>query len=205
PSVDYFGGERKGRNEYGNSVVAIEAGTGKILWHFQTVRHDLWDYDNASPPALVTLTVGGRLVPAVLQATKTGQLFALDRQTGSSGLPPLSPQTFTRDQLWGPTPEAKDACRKRYDELRYNGAFTPPSIRGSLILPSNVGGAHWGGIAFDPSSDVVVVPTNRIAAVITLIPRADFEAMRGRQTTGERIGTEYAVMRGTPFVLKREL
>ena len=232
PSVDYFGGERKGRNEYGNSVVAIQAGTGKVLWHFQTVRHDLWDYDNASPPALVTVNIGGRSVDAVLQGTKTGQLFVLDRETGkplfpvgegavpasdvpgeeawptqiiNSGLPPLSPQTLTRDQVWGSTAEDRDACRKRFDELRYDGTFTPPSTRGSLIIPSNVGGAHWGGVAFDPANDVVVVPTNRIAAVITLIPRATFEATRARATVGERIGTEYAMMHGTPFVLKREL
>jgi quinoprotein glucose dehydrogenase len=232
PSVDYFGGERKGRNEYGNSVVAIQAGTGKVLWHFQTVHHDLWDYDNASPPALVIVTVGGRRVDAVLQGTKTGQLFVLDRDTGvplfpvtngavplsdvageeawptqiiSSGLPPLSPQTLTRDQVWGPTAADRDACLKRFDELRYDGIFTPPSTRGSLIIPSNVGGAHWGGVAFDPVSDVVVVPTNRIAAVITLIPRAAFEANRGHESVGERLGTEYAMMHGTPFVLKREL
>jgi quinoprotein glucose dehydrogenase len=232
PSVDYFGGERKGRNEYGNSVVAIEAGTGKVLWHFQTVHHDLWDYDNASPPALVIVTVGGRRVDAVLQGTKTGQLFVLNRDTGvplfpvtngavplsdvageeawptqiiSSGLPPLSPQTLTRDQVWGATAEDRDACRKRFDELRHDGTFTPPSTRGSLIIPSNVGGAHWGGVAFDPVNDVVVVPTNRIAAVITLIPRAAFEANRGHESVGERIGTEYAMMHGTPFVLKREL
>ena len=232
PSVDYFGGERKGRNEYGNSVVAIQAGTGKVLWHFQTVRHDLWDYDNASPPALVTINVGGRPVDAVLQGTKTGQLFVLDRETGkpifpvtegavppsdvpgeeawptqilSSGLPPLSPQTLTRNQVWGPTAADRDVCLKRFDELRNDGTFTPPSTRGSLIIPSNVGGAHWGGVAFDPANEVVVVPTNRIAAVITLIPRATFEATRGRETVGERIGTEYAMMHGTPFVLKREL
>ncbi len=232
PSVDYFGGERKGRNEYGNSVVAIQAGTGRVLWHFQTVRHDLWDYDNASPPALVDIDVGGRRVAAVVQGTKTGQLFVLDRDTGvpvfsvtegavpssdvpgeeawptqilSSDLPPLSPQRISRDQLWGPTPADRDACRKRFDELRYDGVFTPPSTRGSLIIPSNVGGAHWGGVALDPANDVVVVPTNRIGAVITLIPRATFEATRGRATVGERIGTEYAMMRGTPFVLKREL
>jgi quinoprotein glucose dehydrogenase len=232
PSVDYFGGERKGRNEHGNSVVAIEAGTGRVLWHFQTVRHDLWDYDNASPPAVVYMTIGGRRISVVLQATKTGQLFALDGETGkplfpviegavpssdvpgeeawpaqilSSGLPPLSPQAITRDQIWGPTPDDRDACRKRFDELRYDGTFTPPSTRGSLIIPSNVGGAHWGGLALDPENDVVVVPTNRIAAVITLIPRDTFETMRGRPTVGERIGTEYAMMHGTPFVLKREL
>src|SRR5882757_9371021 len=121
PSVDYFGGERKGRNDYANSVVAIQAATGRVLWHFQTVHHDLWDYDNASPPALVTVYIGGRPVDAVLQGTKTGQLFVLDRKTGkplfpvaegavpssdvpgeeswptqilNSGLPPLSPQTI---------------------------------------------------------------------------------------------------------------
>ena len=232
PSVDYFGGERKGDNQYANSITAINAGTGAVLWTFQTVRHDLWDYDNASPAVLVTLQLDGRAVPALLLATKTGQLFALNRETGESlfpisrgnvpasdvpgeeaattqilgsGLPALSPQRLSLDEVWGPTPEGLAACRQRFGELRNDGTFTPPSIRGSLIMPSNVGGAHWGGIAFDPSNDVVVVPTNRIAAVITLIPRATYEARQGKETVGERIGTEYAMMRGTPFVLKREL
>jgi quinoprotein glucose dehydrogenase len=232
PSVDYFGGERKGDNEFANSIVAINAGTGAVLWHFQTVRHDLWDYDNASPPVLVTLRVNGHAVPALLLATKSGQLFALNRETGeslfpisrgnvpasdvpgeeaattqilSSGLPSLSPQRLSLDEVWGPTPEERAACRQRFQELRNDGTFTPPSIRGSVIIPSNVGGAQWGGFAFDPTNDVVVVPTNRIAAVITLIPRATYEARQGKETVGERLGTEYAMMRGTPFVLKREL
>ncbi len=232
PAVDYFGGERKGRNQSANSIVALNAATGGVLWQFQTVQHDLWDYDNASPPALVTLQLGGSAVPALLLATKTGQLFALNRETGeplfpisrgavpasdvpgeeaattqitSSGLPPLSPQRLTLDEVWGPTAADRDACRQRFNALRNDGTFTPPSLRGSLILPSNVGGAHWGGLAFDPAHDVVVVPTNRIAAVITLIPRATYEAQRGKETVGERLGTEYAMMRGTPFVLKREL
>ena len=130
PAVDYFGGERKGRNQSANSIVALNAATGGVLWQFQTVQHDLWDYDNASPPALVTLQLGGSAVPALLLATKTGQLFALNRETGeplfpisrgavpasdvpgeeaattqitSSGLPPLSPQRLTLDEVWGPT------------------------------------------------------------------------------------------------------
>lgn len=232
PSVDYFGGERKGRNQYANSIVALNAATGAVIWHFQTVRHDLWDYDNAAPPVLATLQLDGRSVPALLLATKTGQLFALNRETGeslfpitignvpasdvpdeqaeptqilSSGLPSLSPQRLALDEVWGPTSEDRDACRQRFRELRNDGTFTPPSIRGSLIVPSNVGGAHWGGLAFDPTNDVVIVPTNRIAAVITLIPRETYEAQRGKATVGERVGTEYAMMRGTPFVLKREL
>ncbi|HEY6088803.1 MAG TPA: PQQ-binding-like beta-propeller repeat protein, partial [Gemmatimonadaceae bacterium] len=174
----------------------------------------------------------GRAVPAVLLPTKSGQLFALNRETGvslfpiafgsaptsdvpgeeaemtqirSSGLPPLSPQRVTIDEVWGPTIQDRDACRQRFNELRNDGTFTPPSIRGSVMMPANVGGAHWGGLAFDPANDVVIVPTNRIAAVITLIPRAQFEASHDMNMGQERIGTEYAMMRGTPFVLKREV
>jgi quinoprotein glucose dehydrogenase len=232
PSVDYFGGERKGRNQYANSIVAINASTGQTVWDFQTVRHDLWDYDNASPPALVDLQVNGRTTPVVMQATKTGQLFVLDRETGkpifpvtegpvpqsnvngeeswptqilSSGLPPLSPQRLALNEVWGPTAADRSACRERFAELRNDGTFTPPSTRGSLIMPSNVGGAHWGGVAYDPANEVVVIPTNRIAAVITLIPREQFEGNHKTEMGQERIGTEYAMMRGTPYVLKREL
>jgi len=232
PSVDYFGGERKGRNQYANSIVAIKASTGQTAWQFQTVRHDLWDYDNASPPALVDLQINGRPTPVVLQATKTGQLFVLDRETGQpvfpvtegrvpqsdvngeeswptqilrSGLPALSPQRLSREDVWGPTQADRAACVSRFNELRNDGTFTPPSTRGSLIIPSNVGGAHWGGVTYDPVNEVVVIPTNRIAAVITLIPRAQFEGHRDMVMGQERLGTEYAMMRGTPYVLKREL
>ena len=232
PAVDYFGGERKGRNLYANSLVALNATTGKMRWHFQTVRHDLWDYDNASPPALVPYSDGTTHLTAVVIATKTGQLFVLRSDNGqslfpvliapvpssdvsgeeaapeqiiSSGLPPLSPQKLALEDVWGPTIDDRDACRRRFNELRNEGTFTPPSLKGSLIMPSNVGGAHWGGLAYDPKNNAVIVPTNRIAAVITLIPRSDYEALRARETLGERVGTEYAMMRGTPYVLKREL
>ncbi len=230
PSVDYYGGERLGRNLYANSVVALRASTGRVVWHFQTVHHDLWDYDNAAPPALVTVQRDGRDVPAVLQATKTGQLFVLHRETGvpvfpveerpapvsdvpgehawptqpvSSALPPLSPQRYTMDDMWGATPADREACRAQLGRLRNEGPFTPPSERGSFVLPSNIGGAHWGGVSYDPVREIVVVPTNRVAAVIILVPRDSF--VRERDTLGERIGTEWTNMRGTPYVLKREV
>ena len=230
-SVDYYGGERKGQNLYANSIVALRASTGAMVWSFQTVHHDLWDYDNASPPAVVTIRQNGRDVLAVMQATKTGQLFVLDRETGAplfpvterpvprsdiageeawptqplSALPALSPQSITLDQIWGSTPEDLAWCRTRAASLRNDGTFTPPSERGSLIIPSNVGGAHWGGVAWDPEHEIIVAPTNRIAAVITLIPRGSYEAVRAKETKGERIGLEYTDMHGTPYWMKREV
>src|SRR5262249_39604131 len=136
-SPDYYGGERIGDNRYANSIVALNAATGKVEWDFQTVHHDLWDYDNAAPPALVTIEKDGRPVDVVLQATKSGQLFVLHRDTGTpvfpveerpvprstlrterasptqpfnSVIPALSPQRLDADSLWGPSPAERDAC-----------------------------------------------------------------------------------------------
>jgi quinoprotein glucose dehydrogenase len=226
-SPDYFGGERLGSNLYANSVVAIRASTGELVWHFQTVHHDLWDYDNASPPALVTLQVDGKEVPAVLQATKTGQLFVLDRRTGtpllpvterpvpssdvpgetawptqpfSAWLPPLSPQGVADADVWGATRGEEQACRKQLATLRNEGIFTPPSLEGSLVIPSNIGGAHWGGVAYDPSREIVVVPTNRIAAVVQLIPRNLYS-----RAVADTSDAEFTDMQGTPYVMRREM
>jgi quinoprotein glucose dehydrogenase len=230
PSVDYWGGARLGDNRYADSVVALRASTGEKLWSFQTVHHDLWDYDNAAPPALVTLTVAGKERPVVLQATKSGQLFVLDRVTGkpvfpveeravpasdSSGetasltqpfstLPALSPLSLTAADLAALPQPARAACAEALSKLRNEGPFTPPSERGSLLLPSNIGGAHWGGLAYDPASETVFVPVNRIASVVTLIPRDRIEAERARGPGGERLGLEYARMTGSPYVLKRQ-
>ena len=230
PSPDYYGGERLGDNRYANSVTALRASTGKVVWSFQTVHHDVWDYDNASPPALVTVQYGGRARDAVLQATKTGQLFVIDRETGApivpvtempvpkstiageetsptqpqSAIGPLSPQRLDPDSVWGPTEADRAACRAAIAPLRNEGPFTPPSLEGSLVLPSNVGGAHWGGVAFDPSAQIAVVPVNTIAAVVKLIPRAAYDSAR-RGGTGNRIGAEFAPQRGTPYAMYREL
>lgn len=228
-SVDYYGGTRLGQNRYANSVVALRATTGKVAWSFQTVHHDLWDYDNASPPALTTVEYGGRRRDAVLQATKTGQLFVLDRDTGvpivpveempvprstipgeeawptqpQSAVGPLSPQRITTAEAFGVTDADRALCRERIASLRNEGPFTPPSFEGSLVMPSNIGGAHWGGVAIDPAAQIAVVPVNTIAAVVKLIGRAGLDSMR--RTTPRRVGSEFAEMRGTPYAMYREL
>ena len=230
---DYYGVLRLGRNRYANSTVALRVSTGKLVWAFQTVHHDLWDYDNASPPLLVTVTHDGASVPAVLQATKTGMLFVLERETGrpifpveerpvpASDIPgeqasptqpftaviaPLSPHHLSPDQVWGATDADRAACHAAIDSLRNERVFTPPSVRGTFVLPSNIGGAHWGGVAVDPERQIAVVPVNRIAAVVQLIPREQYDHERA-MTEDKRLGRDYEYngMWGTPYVMRRRM
>lgn len=224
PSPDYYGGKRLGRNDYANSIVALRAATGEVVWHFQTVHHDLWDYDNASPPALVDVRIDGRMRPAVLQATKTGMLFVLDRETGVplvpveeravpasdivgeaawptqpfSTLPPLSPHRFTVDDAFGVTAELRESCRAQIAALRNDGIFTPPSLQGTLAVPSNVGGAHWGGVAWDARHGVAIVPVNTIAAFIRLVPTEGTDIAALRRDADAR-GHQVNRLRNTPF------
>ena len=233
PAPDYYGSLRPGENRYANSIVALRASTGRLVWHFQTVHHDLWDYDNASPPALVSITVGGKPVPAVLQATKTGQLFILHRETGlplfpiqerpvprsdipgeeasatqpfTSVTPPLSPHRFSADDAFGTTPESRAACRETIAGLKNDGIFTPPSLEGTLVVPSNIGGAHWGGLAADQQAGIAVVATNRLAAMVQLIPAKNFDLTAARQESNRLgLGYEYTMMEGTPYIMRRRL
>src|SRR5256884_1394100 len=195
---DYYGVLRLGRNRYANSTVALHASTGKLVWAFQTVHHDLWDYDNASPPALVTVTHDGASVPAVLQATKTGMLFVLERETGrpifpveerpvpASDIPgeqasptqpftaviaPLSPHRLTLDDVWGATDADRNACHAAIDSLRNEGIFTPPSVRGTFVMPSNIGGGPWGGGALDPRRPIAGGPAHPLPPRRPRVPR----------------------------------
>jgi quinoprotein glucose dehydrogenase len=231
PSVDYFGGERIGDNRYANSIVAIRATTGKVVWHFQAVHHDLWDYDVASPPLLATIARNGRRVDVVLQTTKTGQLFVLDRDTGkpvfpveersvprsnigaerpsatqpfNTVLPPLSPQKFSMDSVWALTPDDLKSCREQMLSLRNEGVFTPPDLGGTLVIPSNVGGAHWGGLAFDADRAIAVVAVNRLASMVQLIPIDQYDTAQAR-SNASRLGDEYTRMHGTPYVMRRKI
>jgi quinoprotein glucose dehydrogenase len=230
---DYYGGLRLGENRYANSIVALRASTGKIVWHFQTVHHDLWDYDNASPPALVTLKRNGRDVPAVIQANKSGMLFVLHRETGapifpieeravpksdipteeawptqpfSTAIAPLSPHSLPLDSVWGLTDADRAWCREAVAGMRNEGIYTPPSVKGTVVMPSNIGGAHWGGVAFDPVRQILVVPVNRAAAMVQLLPREGFDS-RAAEAETRRLGLdyEYNPMRGTPYFMRRRM
>jgi quinoprotein glucose dehydrogenase len=187
PSYDFYGGDRIGQNLYGNSVVALDARTGKYLWHFQTVHHDLWDYDLPAPPNLVTIERDGKQIDAVAQTTKTGFLFLLDRETGTPLFPieerkvpvsnvpgeqawptqpfPLKPapyarQHMTEEDLTSFSPAAHDSLLKKFRSLRYEGLFTPPDLKGTLMIPGTRGGSNWGGGAYDPETNVFYVKSS---------------------------------------------
>ncbi len=231
-SPDYYGGERPGENLYANSVIALRADTGQPLWHFQTVHHDLWDYDVATPPLLFDLHKGGTTIPAIAIGSKTGNLFILNRETGQpifgveerpvpkSDVPgetasptqpfplkpaPLTPQTMTAADAWGVDEADRKSCRDEISQLRTDGIFTPPSVKGSLDIPGNIGGQNWGGMAYDPLHNLLLLPENHIATEVKLIPRADYESNRnsgGRRLNGD---WEFAPQRGTPYGMMRRM
>jgi glucose dehydrogenase len=221
-SPDYYGGLRPGDDKWANSVVALEAKTGKVAWGFQLVHHDLWDYDTASPPLLATITHQGERVPVVVQGNKTGYLYVLNRDNGKpifpveerhvpqsdvpgekasptqpipSAPPPLTPQHMSADDAWGPTPSDRDACREAIRKLRNEGIFTPPSIQGTLAIPGNLGGMTWSGYAFDPDSSLLVANTNNLIARIRLIPREKVQSDNDDGNYGPQRGTPYAMIR----------
>ena len=227
-SPDYFGGLRRGDNRDANSVVALNSKTGERVWGFQTVHHDLWDYDVASQPVLFTMRRRGVDIPAVAAGSKTGHFFLLDRQTGqplfdveerrvpASDVPgeeawltqpvplaprPWIPQTLKAEDAWGINDEDRNWCKEKIASLRNDGMFTPPSLKGTLVLPGNVGGMHWGGAAWDPDHGLLIVPTNNLAAVIRLIPRDKFAEER----KASRIGLEVTAQSGAPYAMSRAL
>jgi quinoprotein glucose dehydrogenase len=222
PSPDFYGGDRPGANLYSDSVVALDAATGERRWHFQTVHHDLWDYDLAAPPNLVRLAREDGAVDAVVQATKHGFVFVLDRETGAplfpveerpvpaSDLPgerawptqpfplappPLVPQRIAEADLYAPTPEHREACRQQLAKLRNDGLFTPPSERGSLLYPFTGGGANWSGAAWDPGRQRLFVPVQNLAHVIRLdrVAERATGGGRGRVATARRVAAQHLV------------
>jgi quinoprotein glucose dehydrogenase len=227
-SPDFYGGEREGDNLYANSLVALNAGSGEIVWYQQLVHHDVWDYDLASQPTLVELQHQGQVIPAVLQGTKTGVIFSFDRRTGEAifeieerpvpqgGVEgehlsptqpfPVAPPPLVRhdpideSDAWGVLYFDKRSCRKRIAKMRSEGIFTPPSIQGSILFPGYAGGINWGGLAFDPNRQIAVAFSMDLPMQVALIPRDD---LRDVYDSGEFAGQEFARQSGTPFGMRR--
>ncbi len=225
-SPDYLGALRPGDNRWANSVVALRAATGEVAWGFQLVHHDLWDYDTAAPPLLTTIGRGGRRTPVVVAGNKTGFLYVLHRDTGRPVFPveerrvpasdvpgevawptqpfPTAPPAVARqhlgpDEAWGVTPEEQTACREAIAGLRNEGLFTPPSVRGTLVFPGNLGGMNWSGFAADPERGLLVVNTNDLPARVRLIARERF-AQEARANADR---SEFAPQAGTAYGMAR--
>jgi len=200
---DQFGGGRSDAVErHSSSVVALDLKTGRERWVFQTVHHDLWDYDVPAQPTLVDLDIGGQAIPALVQPTKQGELFVLDRRTGQPVLPvterpapggaaqgdhsaPTQPRSglsfdpppLREADMWGGTLIDQTLCRIAYRRLRYGGRFTPPSTQGSLVYPGNFGVFNWGGVAVDPRRQVVFATPDTLAFTSRLVPRPNATAL----------------------------
>lgn len=228
-SPDFFGGNRPGDNRWANSVVALNADTGKLVWAQQLVHHNLWDYDLPAQPTLVELTHDGKQIPAVIQTTKMGMLFTFNRLTGKPIFPivekpvpqsaapgevlsktqpfPTAPPPLVRqvpvtpDDAWGLTPIDKHLCASRIRKFRSEGIYTPPSVQGTIELPGYAGGSEWGGIAFDPVHQVAIVNTNDVAMAVVLVPR---DQMKKQEESDDYSDWDFSDMRGTPYGMRRK-
>jgi quinoprotein glucose dehydrogenase len=196
PSNDFYGGRRPGANLFAESIVCLDANTGERKWHYQLVHHGLWDYDPPSPPNLVTIQVAGRKIDAVVQLTKMGFVYVFDRVSGkpvwpieeravpSSDVPgehawptqpfptrppAISPQGVSLDDAFDLTPELKAEAQAEMKKYRMGPLFTPPSLQGTIMRPGVIGGANWGGGAFDPETGILYVKTTNSPAIARLI------------------------------------
>ena len=224
-SPDYFGGFRKGDNKWANSVAALRASTGEFVWGFQVVHHDIWDYDVASQPALFAWKDG---TPAIAITTKMGRVFVLNRLTGAPLLPveerpvpksdiageeswptqPAStisvvPERLSPEDAWGKDAQEKQWCADKIKAARSGEIFTPPSLQGTLVFPSNVGGVNWGSAAYDPRSHLLFMDTNRLPIFVKLIPRTEFEDARKNASDSDRLHGEFARQAGAPYGMFR--
>jgi quinoprotein glucose dehydrogenase len=225
-SPDFWGGLRTGNGRYANSVVALKIATGAVAWSFQATHHDVWDYDIPAQPTLGLVTYKGRTAAAVLQPTKQGLLFTLDRDTGAPLIPvverkvpqgpapgetlsptqpfpvappPLAPTRIKPEDAFGMTFWDRGKCRDAIARARHDGLYTPPSEQGTILYPFTGGGTNWGGLAFDEARDVVYVNTSSAMHLVTLIKQKDFTAAREKF-----FGKEVSPNDGAPFGMKRE-
>ena len=227
PSPDFWGGKRSGNNEHANSLVALRTETGELVWSFQTVHHDVWDYDLAAQPTLSRIDTPDGARDVVIEATKQGFVFVLDRDTGKpvwpveerpvpqggaegetlsptqpypTHLPPLLPQSFSSADIFKPLPWLGNAsCDAELESLRNDGLFTPPSTQGTLEYPMTGGGVNWGSAAFDPIRQVLYANVSRAIHIIKLMPASDAVDFKPPP------GTDFGAQRGAPFAMTRKV
>jgi quinoprotein glucose dehydrogenase len=224
-SPDYYGGLRKGDNKWANSVVALRASTGEFVWGFQVVHHDLWDYDVASQPTLFAWKDG---TPAIAITTKMGRVFVLNRLNGKPFFPveerpviksdipgeeswptqpastiSLVPERLSVEDAWGKDEKDRAWCAEQIKTARSGDIFTPPSLQGTLVFPSNVGGVNWGSAAYDPQRHLLFVDTNRLPIFVKLIPRLELETARKSASESDRLHGEFARQTGAPYAMFR--
>jgi quinoprotein glucose dehydrogenase len=226
-AYDFYGANRHGDNLFANTILCLRAKTGERVWHFQAVKHDVWDRDFPAAPALVTITKDGRRRDVVAQIGKNGRTYVLDRETGEPVFPmeevkapasdvpgervsptqrlpllppPFTRQRFTEDLVTRRTPAAEKAVREEWRRLRKGGEFDPPSLEGTILFPGMDGGGEWGGVAFDPGSGLLYVNANEMAWRLKLARRP----LPGKRTTGKALYETYcaschrADLRGNP-------
>jgi quinoprotein glucose dehydrogenase len=226
-SPDFWGGKRPGNNEHANSVVALRIETGELVWSFQTVHHDLWDYDVPAQPTLARIDTETGLRDVVIQPTKQGFVFVLDRVTGKpvwpveeravpqggaegeqlsptqpfpTHVPVLVPQTISPDDVFRPFPFLRgSACEKLLGGARNEGLYTPPSTQGTIVYPMTGGGVNWGGAAFDPVNHMLYANTSRAVNIVKLIPQADAVGFKAPP------GHDFGPQRGAPFAMTRSI
>lgn len=228
-SPDYYGGERLGSNRHANSVVALDALSGELVWAHQLVHHDIWDYDVPSQPVLVDVHRDGNTIPSVVVITKMGMMFVLDRRDGSavfpiderpvpasdvegeqawptqpfSSLPSLvSHAPVTADDAWGLTPFDRWHCAHQFDKYLSKGIYTPPSLQGTLMTPASTGGGNWGSLSYDPHRQYAVTNVMNVVGVTQLLPRAEFDRQR---KDPEYPDSQYTAQKGTPYGMRRDL
>jgi glucose dehydrogenase len=226
-AFDFYGANRVGDNLFANCLLALDAKTGKRVWHYQFVKHDIWDRDLPAAPTLVQIKRGGRMVDAVAQITKNGFVWMFDEETGKPLVPletrqvpksevdgevtsptqvlPTAPKPFARQQLTeenltNRTPEAHAAVLRQFQSVISGPQFTPPSLKGTVMFPGFDGGGEWGGAAFDPKSHILYINANEMPWILRLVPRVvGTEAMTGSTLYRQNCsGCHRLDMKGSP-------
>lgn len=230
PAPNFYGGKRPGDNLYANSVIVLRAATGELVWHFQVLHHDLWDWDLPTNPILAEITRDGEKIPVAMQLTKQGMIFTFHRYTGepffeieerpvpTDGMPeddvsptqpfpvkppPLVRQGISPEDAWGLTPYDRGKCRELIESMRYGPIYTPPTTEFTLMMPNVGGGMNWGGGAFDPASNTLVTPVGQSPYRLRLIPNEEVDPeTASAPTAGLPIGPP-GYIEGTDYGLEQ--